>query len=177
MYVLSAGLNVSLSLSFLLFSISFHDSSFIFLAIVLFMSPFVVFPFMTFCNPSSFDISRHSCARPFIPSSTSCCRALFVMFLSSFSCNFLSYDLSKGGPISCLLWVNSCLAKCLNGVLCERAGLVYVFNQEKTLVWAFSVIVKLQFSRSFVSSSIGHILIHYGWGTLVKHELLIFETD
>merc|ERR1711978_350465 len=55
------------------------------------MSCFEVLPCMTFCNPSSFAKTMHSCASPLVPVSTSCCRALFVMLSSSFSCIFLMY--------------------------------------------------------------------------------------
>ena len=40
-----------------------------------------------------------------------------------------------------LPWVNTCLAHCFNSVLNVKV-LVGTFNQEKALVWAFSVIVK-----------------------------------
>ena len=40
-----------------------------------------------------------------------------------------------------LLWVNACIAQCLNSVLNVKA-LVGTFNQEKALVGAFSMIVK-----------------------------------
>ena len=46
-----------------------------------------------------------------------------------------------------LLWVNICLAWCLNSVLNVKA-LVGTFNQEKAPVGAFSVIVKSL--RSFI---------------------------
>ena len=45
-------------------------------------------------------------------------------------------------------WLTPILAQCFNSVLSAKA-----FNQEKALVGAFSVIVKLQYSRRFVSSS------------------------
>ena len=40
-----------------------------------------------------------------------------------------------------ILWIDICLAQCLNGVLNVKA-LVGAFNQEKALVGAFSVIVQ-----------------------------------
>ena len=46
-----------------------------------------------------------------------------------------------------LLWVNDCLAKCLNRFLNVKV-LVCTCKQEKALVGAFSVIVKT--SRTFV---------------------------
>ena len=42
-----------------------------------------------------------------------------------------------------LPWVNTCLAKCLDNVL-KVTAVVVTFNQEKALVGAFSVIVKLR---------------------------------
>ena len=52
-----------------------------------------------------------------------------------------------------LLWVNDHLS--IVSVLNEKV-LVGAFNEEKALVGAFSVILKLQTSRRFVSSSTGH---------------------
>ena len=51
-----------------------------------------------------------------------------------------------------LLWFNTRLAYCLNRFLNVK-GLVGAFNQVKVLLGALSVIVKLQTSRKFVSSS------------------------
>ena len=44
-----------------------------------------------------------------------------------------------------LLWVNALLAKCLNSVLNVKV-VVAAFNQEKAILGAFSVIVKLKTS-------------------------------
>ena len=51
-----------------------------------------------------------------------------------------------------LLWINTHLALCLNRFLNVKA-LVGTFKKENVLVWAFSVIVKLQPSRRFVDGS------------------------
>ena len=40
------------------------------------------------------------------------------------------------------LWVNTCLAQCLNSFLNVNAALVGAFNKLKALVWAISVVVK-----------------------------------
>ena len=55
-----------------------------------------------------------------------------------------------------LLWVNDHLS--IVSVLNEKV-LVGAFNKEKALVGAFSVILKLQTSRRFVSSSTGHLTL------------------
>ena len=52
--------------------------------------------------------------------------------------------------------VNACLALCLNRVLNVKA-LVGAFNQEKALVWVFSVIVKTDGSfAALVVNKHGH---------------------
>ena len=51
-----------------------------------------------------------------------------------------------------LLWVNALLAKCLNRVLNVKV-VVAAFNQEKAILGAFSVIVKLKTSWRFLYSS------------------------
>ena len=66
----------------------------------------------------------------------------------------IPYDLCVNNPISRLLtpWVNARIVHCLNRVLNVKA-LVGAFNQEKALVGAFSVIIKLR--RLIVCSSTG----------------------
>ena len=53
------------------------------------------------------------------------------------------YDFCVGVQISCLYLLWARLAYCLNSVLNVKA-LIGAFNQEKALVGAFSVIVKLR---------------------------------
>ena len=74
--------------------------------------------------------------------------------------NIVSYSQSlmiiASGPnfTSTYHGVNTRLAQCLNSVLNVKV-LVGTFNQEKALVGAVSMIVKLQTSRMLVSSSSG----------------------
>ena len=57
-----------------------------------------------------------------------------------------------------LLWVNTCLAYCLNSVLNVKA-VVAAFNQEKALVGAFSMITNLQME-------LFQALVHWHWAGL-----------